>query len=235
MPAQNDTTNLGYIMDSLKRDVDEYFTRAPLRLVMELPDARTALATAGEFYGTLRAVFAGSHQQRVADRPGRGLPQRVAGLAGVQLHLPPDATASRLAACSTASSRAWVRWPTRCSSMISSSTAAASATWPTPCRPRPTTSTATRKSGSQRDRQDFADEATRATQSFVERCQRFSDAVTGGATVEQLRPEIMHLYEHYKQVYAFISQCGGHERSRLAENARRAKAALVDLRTQLEI
>ena len=51
MPAQNDTTNAGYMMEALKRDVDEYFTRAPLRLVMDLPDARTALATAGEFYG----------------------------------------------------------------------------------------------------------------------------------------------------------------------------------------
>jgi hypothetical protein len=39
------------MMEALKRDVDEYFTRAPLRLVMELPDAKTALATAGEFYG----------------------------------------------------------------------------------------------------------------------------------------------------------------------------------------
>jgi hypothetical protein len=59
--------------------------------------------------------------------------------------------------------------------------------------------------------------------------------VTGGATVEQLRPEIVNLYEHYKRVYGFISQCGGRERIRLAENAKRAKAALVDLRTQLEI
>src|SRR5262249_38603638 len=51
MPAQNDTSSIVYMMDSLKRDVDEYFTRAPLRLVMDLPDSRTALTTAGEFYG----------------------------------------------------------------------------------------------------------------------------------------------------------------------------------------
>jgi hypothetical protein len=69
----------------------------------------------------------------------------------------------------------------------------------------------------------------------VKHCQRFSDAVTGGATIDQLRPEIVSLYEHYKRVYQFISQCRGRERTRLAENAKRAKNALVDLRTQLEI
>jgi hypothetical protein len=234
MPAQNDTTNLGYIMDSLKRDVDEYFTRAPLRLVMDLPDARTALATAGEFYGTceqfsqeatnnasqtdLAEAFRNVSQawrafnytfRPMQSEPARRVLNRIEqsmGSLADALQLYDQQFDGR-----------------RISDLAYTLSAAAdninrdTQIW------------------LQRDRQDFADEATRATQSFVERCQRFSDAVTGGATVEQLRPEIMHLYEHYKQVYSFISQCGGHERGRLAENAKRAKAALVDLRTQLEI
>ena len=50
-PQQADTSNLSYIVEGLKHDIDEYFTRAPLKLVMELPESRSALATAGAFYG----------------------------------------------------------------------------------------------------------------------------------------------------------------------------------------
>ena len=53
IPQQADTANLSYIVEGLKHDIDEYFTRAPLKLVMELPESRTALLTAaGAFYGT---------------------------------------------------------------------------------------------------------------------------------------------------------------------------------------
>ncbi len=234
MPAQNDTSNLGYIMDSLKRDVDEYFTRAPLKLVMELPDSRTALATAGEFYGTceqfsqeasnnasqadLAEAFRNVSQSWRAfnytfrpmnSEPARRVLNRIEesmGSLADALQLYDQQFDSR-----------------RINELAYALSAAAdninrdTQIW------------------LQRDRQEFADDAIRATQSFVERCQRFSDAVTGAATVEQLRPEIMYLYEHYKRVYGYISQCRGHERGRLAENAKRAKAALVDLRTQLEI
>ena len=60
MPAQTDTTNVGYIMDSLKRDMDEYFTRAPLRLVMELPDARDGAGHGGRILRAVRTVLAGA-------------------------------------------------------------------------------------------------------------------------------------------------------------------------------
>ncbi len=39
-PQQADTSNLSYIVEGLKHDIDEYFTRAPLKLVMELARRR---------------------------------------------------------------------------------------------------------------------------------------------------------------------------------------------------
>jgi hypothetical protein len=234
LPAQTDTNNVAYIMDSLKRDVDEYFTRAPLRLVMELPDAQTALPTAGEFYG-LCEQFAqeasnNASQAELAEafhnvsqswrtfnhtfrpmnsEPARRVLNRIEESMGslaesLQLY-DQQFDGRRISELAYALSAA--------SDNISRDTQI----W------------------LEHERPDFSDDALRATQSFVQHCQRFSDAVTNGATVEQLRPEIVSLYEHYKRVYGFISQCNGRERSRLAENARRAKAALVDLRTQLEI
>jgi hypothetical protein len=234
MPTQNDTTNAAYMMEALKRDVDEYFTRAPLRLVMELPDAKTALATAGEFYGLceqfVQDANANGSQTELAEsfrnvsqawrsfnytfRPMNSEPARRV------LNRIEEAMGSLAAALQLYDQQLDSR---RISEVAYALSAAAdninrdAQVW------------------LERDRADFADDALRDTQSFVKHCQRFSDAVTGGATVDQLRPEIVSLYEHYKRVYGFISQCNGRERTRLAENAKRAKNALVDLRTQLEI
>ena len=85
------------------------------------------------------------------------------------------------------------------------------------------------------DQADFTDGALRETGSFLNHCQRFSDAVSGNATGDQLRQEVLGLYEHYKRVYEYIRQCNSRERLRLGENASRTKNAPVDLRTMLEI
>jgi hypothetical protein len=83
--------------------------------------------------------------------------------------------------------------------------------------------------------QNAPDAAADETAKFLAHCQRFSDAVGGNTTIDQLRQGIVELYEHYKRVYAYISQCQGRERPSLGENANRAKNALVELRTMLEI
>ncbi len=234
MPAQTDTGNVGYIMDSMKRDVEEYFTRAPLRLVMDLPDAPTALATAGEFYGlceqlaqdannnappaelaeSFRNVSQSWRSFNRTFRPMQSEPARRV------LNRIEESMGSLAQALQVFDQQLDGR---RISELAYALSAAAdninrdTQIW------------------LEHERPDFANDALRTTQSFVQHCQRFSDAVTGGAPIEQLRPEIVNVYEHYKRVYEFISQCRGRERSRLAENAKRAKAALVDLRTALEI
>jgi hypothetical protein len=83
--------------------------------------------------------------------------------------------------------------------------------------------------------QNAPDAAADETAKFLAHCQRFSDAVNSNTTVDQLRQGIVELYDHYKRVYQYISQCQGRERPSLGENANRAKNALVDLRTVLEI
>jgi len=234
MPAQNDTSNVAYMMESLKRDVDEYFTRAPLRLVMDLPDAPTALATAGEYYG-LCEQFAqeaanNASQAELAEsfrnvsQAWRAFNHTFQAMASEPAHRVLNRIEEEMGSLAQALQLYDQQFDTRRISELAYALSAAA-----------DNISRDTQIWLEHDRPDFADEALRATQSFVTRCQRFSDAVTGGATVEQLRPDIVNLYEHYKRVYQSISQCRGRERSRLAENAKRAKAALVDLRTQLEI
>ncbi len=121
-----------------------------------------------------------------------------------------------------------------CKSVISNSIAAAFASWRSLCLPAADNINRDTQIWIDRD-QNSPEAAADETANFLKHCQRFSDSVTSNTTVDQLRQGIVELYEHYKRVYAFISQCQGRERPNLGENANRAKNALVDLRTLLEI
>jgi hypothetical protein len=51
LPQKIDRQQLIYLTDKLVKDVDYFFARTPLKLIIELRDADLALATANEFYG----------------------------------------------------------------------------------------------------------------------------------------------------------------------------------------
>ena len=51
MPHQIDREKLLYLSSVLKRDVDDFFVRAPLKLMIELPNSDQVLVVADEFYG----------------------------------------------------------------------------------------------------------------------------------------------------------------------------------------
>lgn len=51
LPQMVDASQLTFLTASLKKDIDEFFARTPLKLVMHLPKAGRALATADQFYG----------------------------------------------------------------------------------------------------------------------------------------------------------------------------------------
>ncbi len=233
-PQQADTSNLSYIVEGLKHDIDEYFTRAPLKLVMELPESTAALATAGAFYGNCEQFLQDAAVERVSQadladsfhnvaeswrafdhifRPMNSEPAR-----RVLNHI--EEGINSIADALQISDQQFDR--RRIRELAYGLLAAAD---------NINRDTQTWIDGDQNSPEAAADE----TANFLKHCQRFGDSVTSNTTVDQLRQGIVELYEHYKRVYQFISQCQGRERPSLGENANRAKNALVDLRTILEI
>ncbi len=51
LPHEVDRQNLLYVTSLLKKDVDEFFSRTPLKLLIALPNSQYVLATADQFYG----------------------------------------------------------------------------------------------------------------------------------------------------------------------------------------
>ena len=233
-PQQTDVGNLSYVVEGLKHDIEEYFTRAPLKLVMELPDSRAALPTAGAFYGTCEQFLQDAAVQNVSP----------ADLAD-SFHNLSEAWRSFEHTFRPMNSEPARRVLNRIEENINSIGDALQISDQQFDRRRLSETAYSLLAAADninRDAQIWLDHDQNApdaaadeTAKFVAHCQRFSDAVIGTATVDQLRQEITNLYEHYKRVYGYISQCRDGVRPSLGENAYRAKNALVDLRTMLEI
>lgn len=51
LPPQGDKQQLLYLTGVLRKDIDEFFQRTPLSLLIHLPNSERALATADQFYG----------------------------------------------------------------------------------------------------------------------------------------------------------------------------------------
>jgi hypothetical protein len=233
-PQQTDTSNLAYIVEGLKHDIDEYFTRAPLKLVMELPDSRSALATAGAFYGNCEQFL---QDASVENASTSNLADSFRNVAEAWRAF--DHTFQAM------NSEPARRVLNRIEEGINSVADSLQVSDQQYDRRRLTESAYALVAAADninRDTQRWVDrdqnapeEAAEETQKFLTHCQRFGDTVGSSTTIDQLRQGIVDLYEHYKRVYAFISQCQGPERHSLGENANRTKNALVDLRTMLEI
>jgi hypothetical protein len=71
MPHRMDREKLLYLSDVLKRDVDDFFVRAPLKLMIELPNSDQVLVVADEFYGVCEnftdVVKRGEETERMVD------------------------------------------------------------------------------------------------------------------------------------------------------------------------
>ncbi len=71
LPYQMDRDKLLYLCSVLKRDVDDFFARAPLKLMIELPNSDQVLTVADEFYGVCQnfndVVSRGEDTQQVVD------------------------------------------------------------------------------------------------------------------------------------------------------------------------
>ncbi|MCA9073166.1 MAG: hypothetical protein KDA84_29790, partial [Planctomycetaceae bacterium] len=71
LPQQMDREKLVYLSGVLQRDVDDFFVRAPLKLMINLPNSDRVLSTADEFYGVCEnftdVVKRGENTQQIID------------------------------------------------------------------------------------------------------------------------------------------------------------------------
>lgn len=234
LPQQVDPSQLLYLTSILRKQVDEYFTRAPLKLLIELPAPEQALPTANEFYGMCEnfadCVQSGNSRSELIDafryiegswqtfdRVFRPLKSQKAQVVLNQIEESINGLRDGLYIQKEQfDSSAAVELAAQLANHAEHIDYQANR-WLNKKRP------------------EFRAEAQEATQAFIAKSRRFHESLVRGAAVSQLRKDCFDLYEQWRKVYGFISRCDSEERPELGRLASRTTPALVELRTILEL
>lgn len=232
LPQKLDQTQCGYLAATLKKDIDEFFERTPLALVMNLPKSKSALTTAEQFYSACtqftellergqepaqlltafrkieaaEKAFIDVYRDVDSDKAIAVLNriQRSVNSLGSSLHLQQDEFDSGTAEGLAASIQNFTE-------QIESSA----------------------KRWLDADGQPFADDCLQEAANMSDRAAHLHDDIVRGRPMSELKSEMTELYDTWRRVYDYIIRCQTDERPRLGRISSKLTPAMVELRTMI--
>ncbi|MEI8379716.1 MAG: hypothetical protein WCJ09_06285 [Planctomycetota bacterium] len=232
LPQTVDKTQLVYLAASLKKDIDEFFTRTPLLLVMHLTKSGKALGTADQFYGVCEhfvdQVNRGENFDEVVDS-FRYIEEAERSFIDVYGSINSDKAVAVLQRISQSvdAIRTSLHLQREDFDRNAASDLAASIAHLTEQLELATRQWLTD------DPQSFGpacrqEMATLATQSAA-----IQNDLLRGVPVSQLRREIDDTYDHWRAAYKYLVKCQAEDRPVLGRLSGRLTPALVELRTMI--
>ena len=232
LPQKVDKQQLVYLTAALKKDIDEFFERTPLILVMHLPKAKSALATADQFYGVCEhfvdVVKNGNDAEEVLDS-FKYIEQAEKSFNEVYNQIDSDRAVAVLQ---------------RIDQTVS--TIRTSLQLQREDFNRPAANDLAAAIENLTEQLDFAAKRwlTDDRQSFSKVClqetARLTDAaavlhqdLVRGVPISQLRQEIDELYDNWRTVYGYLVKCQTDDRPTLGRLSSRLTPTLVELRTMI--
>ena len=222
--------------DALIRNVDEFYSRTPLKLLLNFKNVQGALQIADDFYGTVQnfddnldrnesdevvlesykyveeygAVFIRTFSKMPSQQGVVVLRQIEDGLATLRSALKLGGTVSQV--------------DTRRLQPIASSleNLADQLDWDV-------------RHWLNSERPAYRNEALQASANFMKRTQSLSKQMETAPTLVELQREADSLYQDWKAIYVFLSRCNTPDRSYLSQAARDIRNDLTELNSQLRL
>ncbi len=231
LPSKIDRQQVLYLTDSLKRDVDEFFARTPLKLLIDLPDTRLVLPTAHEFYGVCShftdSVNNDQDEQEVVDafryiesahRDFSNVFRNVNSQAALQVlrQIDQDVLALRDAMRIQAPGTGSGRRAADIAALIDNLGAQLEVDT---------------KRWLDKDRVSFRQQALQEVGSFATQARRLNESINYSNNPIQQQRDVSLLFESWKRVYGYISKCDTQDRPRLQNLSVQITPALVELQT----
>ena len=232
LPKQVDQTQYAYLAKSLKKDIDEFFERTPLILVMHLPNAKQALPVADQFYGACaRFVETVNHSQDQGEilDSFRQIELAERAFNDVYREIDSDRAAAVLSRIvqTTNSLRTSLQVQRDDFDGQSADDLAASIQ-------NFTDQIATiSKRWLDQDNQPFANECLQETADLADAAARLHDQIIEGRRPPELGDAMTEVYERWRRVYGYIVKCQTEDRPALGRLATALTPAVVDLRAML--
>lgn len=230
LPRQTDQSRFSYLAKSLKKDIDEFFERTPLILVMQLPNSKQALPAAEQFYGActrfMETVDRSQDQGEITES-FRRIEQAQRGFNDVFRDVDSDravAVLNRIGQ-SVNGLRAALQIQRDDFDNSAASDLAASIQNTTEQLEAAT------KRWLELDRQQFTQECLQDTADMTDRAARLHDDLLTGKPIGELRNEMTDLYENWRRVWNYLVKCQTEDRPTLSRLSSNLTPAMVELRT----
>jgi hypothetical protein len=232
LPQTIDKSNLVFQAATLKKDIDEFFSRTPLILVMHLPKATRALATADQFYGVCEhfvdQVNRGESYDELVDS-FRYIEEADHSFTDVYAAINSDRAVAALQRIeqTVATIRTTLHLQREDFDRGAASELAASIANLTEQLDQAT------KQWLTNDRQSFATACRQETANLASQAAAIHTDLVRGVPVSQLSRQIDDTYEHWRVAYKYLVKCETDDRPALGRLSGRLTPALVQLRSMI--
>ena len=229
LPQTMDQTQFVYLASVLKKDIDEFFERTPLILVMHLPKSKQALAAADQFY-TACAQFTeianrGADQNQILNA-FRKIEQAERAFIDVYRDVDSDkaiAVLNRISrSVSTLRSSLQIQ-EDGFDSQAAEDLAASIQNFTEQIE-------IAAKRWFEQDRQPFTASCLQDANDMTDRAAQLHDDIVAGKPIGELKNEMTELYDTWRRVYGYLIKCQTDDRPVLGRISSKLTPAMVDLR-----
>ena len=231
IPATINREQLLQLTRNLQRDVTDFFDRAPLVMLIKLPNPELALPSADEFYGVFENFI------DVVNR-GENLDSLVDAFRYIQgswsnfarVYRPLKSTDAQQVLNAIERDVQTLSGALLIQEGFDRSKASELAATIVNLAEHIQRDT---DSWLNKERPNFSSDARRETLAFVQNAHELHEALAGNVNMREARQMSDALFESWRRVYSYIIQCRSSERSFLAANSSQTTPAIVELRTIL--
>ncbi len=229
LPQKMDPTQFVYLAKSLKRDIDDFFERTPLILVMQLPNAKQALPVADQFYAVCaRFVEVANRSQDQAEIVDsfRKLEQAARAFNDVYADIDSDRAVAVLNRVGQTVNSLRSSLQIQHDDFDSRSAADLAASIQNFTEQIEVMT----KRWLESDRQPFTSDCLQDAADLSDRAARLHDDIIAGKSPSELKSEMTELYEIWRRVYGYLVKCQTEERPFLGRLSASLTPAVVDLK-----
>ncbi len=230
LPQKMDQSQYIYLAKALKKNIDEFFERTPLVLVMHLPNAKQALPVADQFYASCaRFVEVVNHSQDQAEILDSFRKIEQAERAFIDVFR--DVDSDRAVAVLTRIDQTMGSLRSSLQIQRDDFDAQAAADLAATIQNFSEQIGATARRWLEQDNQPFANECLQEMTDLADTAARLHDDILEGKRPSDLKDGMTDIYERWRHVYGYLIKCQTEDRSTLGRLSSGLTPAIVDLRT----
>jgi hypothetical protein len=228
--------NLLQIATALNRDVDEFYNRVPLKLLLNFKDVSSILQTSDEFYGTVQN-FLDCVNRREDERALLNCYQYVEeyGAAFVRAFEPLRSSAGRVVLREIEDGIVALRNELNIAGTVSTLDTRAMIPMAAALENLADHMDYDVRQWLTRDRQSFSTQALEASSKFVKRTERIHGMLQSQPRAAQLKKETADLVEEWRALYAYLGRCNTDHREHLRVLSGDISEAIYKLRVPLQL